>query len=561
MAWKRLLPITIGALLVAAAPASAATFDVTTTLDGGGACPAVGTSQCTLRAAIQAAKDNGINAPDVINVPAGTYQLTAGELSFGTTNQQLTVRGAGADATTIRSDGTSRVIYVGGESEIAIERLTIAGGTVDSDGGNIAVSFGALALDQVRVTGGLASSGGGGGGIYSEGSLLDISHSLIDGNHASAGGGGIFTFGDGALKVSDSTITHNSGSSGGGINVLGTEDPQAFARLTRVTLAGNTASLGTGGGLYVAMNNPAPRIAGSIVADNSALLTPTGPLEASNCSSDVLPTDDGGNLESGTDCGFVRGDSRQTPNTGLATTLTSAGGTLPVFAIAADSPARELAGACTGTDQRGVARPQGALCDAGAFEYVAPAVQPPVPTPTATPTVTPSPTPVAGQSVGAKPVGGKVLVKLPGSNRFVALDPSVIKNGAEVDTRKGVVEITRSDGGVARFYDGIFKLSQSDGITTLTLTEKLDCPSRKGSASAAAKKPKTRKLWGDGKGKFRTRGQYSAATIRGTKWLIEDGCRYTRIRVAQGVVTVRDEVKKTTKILRKGKSYTAKPRR
>ena len=37
-----------------------------------------------------------------------------------------------------------------------------------------------------------------------------------------------------------------------------------------------------------------------------------------------------------------------------------------------------------------------------------------------------------------------------------------------------------------------------------------------GKASAAAKKPKTRKLWGNGKGKCRTRGQYGAATIRGT---------------------------------------------
>ena len=79
-------------------------------------------------------------------------------------------------------------------------------------------------------------------------------------------------------------------------------------------------------------------------------------------------------------------------------------------------------------------------------------------------------TPVAGKSVGAKPVSGTVLVKLPGSSKFVALDPSVIKNGAEVDTRKGVVEITRSDGGVAKFYDGIFKLSQAGGITTLTLS-------------------------------------------------------------------------------------------
>ena len=171
-------------------------------------------------------------------------------------------------------------------------------------------------------------------------------------------------------------------------------------------------------------------------------------------------------------------------------------------------------------------------------------------------------TPVAGKSVVAGVLSGKVLVKLPGSSKFVALEPSVIKNGAEVDARKGVVEITRADGGAAKFYDGMFKLSQAGGITTLTLSEKLTgCPKGKASAVAAAKKPKTRKLWGDGKGKFRTRGQYSAATIRGTKWLVQDSCTSTLTKVSEGVVGVQDLVKKKTLVVRKDKSYTARARR
>ncbi len=170
-------------------------------------------------------------------------------------------------------------------------------------------------------------------------------------------------------------------------------------------------------------------------------------------------------------------------------------------------------------------------------------------------------TPVAGKSVEAEPVSGKVLVKLPGSKKFAELDPSVIPNGSEVDTRHGVVEITRSDGGTAKFYDGVFKLSQAGGVTTATLSEKLDCRPAGRKARAAAKKTKTRKLWGEGKGKFRTRGQYSAATIRGTKWYVQDTCTSTVTKVKEGVVEVRDEVKKTTKILRKGKSYTARPKR
>ncbi len=193
----------------------------------------------------------------------------------------------------------------------------------------------------------------------------------------------------------------------------------------------------------------------------------------------------------------------------------------------------------------------------------------PSPTPTPTPappvpTATPAPTatPVAGQSVGAKEVKGKVLVKVPGSNKFVDLDPSVIKNGAEVDARKGEVEISRSDGGKAKFFDGIFKISQPGGITTLTLSEKLTgCPKAKSSAGAAAKKPKTRKLWGDGKGKFRTRGQYGAATIRGTRWLTQDTCTATTIAVTEGAVNAENFGNKKQAIVRKGKKFVAKAKR
>jgi hypothetical protein len=166
-------------------------------------------------------------------------------------------------------------------------------------------------------------------------------------------------------------------------------------------------------------------------------------------------------------------------------------------------------------------------------------------------------TPVAGQSVGARPVSGTVLVKV--GEKFVALEPGLLKNGAEVDARKGKVEITRADGGSAVFYDGVFKLSQAGGITTLTLSEKLDCSRR--ARAAAAKNPKTRKLWGEGKGRFKTKGTYSAATVRGTKWLVQDACTSTRTTVRQGSVSVRDQVKRTTVVVRAGKSYTARARR
>ncbi len=196
----------------------------------------------------------------------------------------------------------------------------------------------------------------------------------------------------------------------------------------------------------------------------------------------------------------------------------------------------------------------------------APAGPGPSPTPTPTPTPTPLPTPVAGKTVNVAPVSGKVTIKRPGTNRYVTLTQGAqIPVGSTIDTRDGRIGITAAQGkgktAEADFFDGLFKLTQTKGskpVTTLTLTEKLSCPR---GASAAAKKKKTRKLWGDGSGAFRTRGQYSAATVRGTRWLTQDSCTSTLTRVVRGAVSVRDLVKRKTVIVRAGKRYTARAKR
>jgi hypothetical protein len=134
-----------------------------------------------------------------------------------------------------------------------------------------------------------------------------------------------------------------------------------------------------------------------------------------------------------------------------------------------------------------------------------------------------------------------------------------------VDAKDGEVEIVavpRAGAAPerAKFKDGIFRLSQARGITSLTLTEQLaPCPSR--GARAAQRKPKKRKLWGDGRGSFRTVGRYSAATVRGTRWLVQDTCAGTLTQVRQGVVRVRDNVRKRNITVRAGGRYLARPRR
>ena len=94
----------------------------------------------------------------------------------------------------------------------------------------------------------------------------------------------------------------------------------------------------------------------------------------------------------------------------------------------------------------------------------------------------------------------------------------------------------------ADFYDGIFQVNQSVPkhkpkkptalITDLVMKGQIarsQCAPLKATRPATADKKKgpkavLGKLWGNGKGKFRTDGKYSAATVRGTIWLVQDQC-------------------------------------
>jgi uncharacterized repeat protein (TIGR01451 family) len=78
------------------------------------------------------------------------------------------------------------------------------------------------------------------------------------------------------------------------------------------------------------------------------------------------------------------------------------------------------------------------------------------------------------------------------------------------------------------------------------------------STQAATKRKPIRRLWGKGKGRFRTQGRYSAGTVRGTYWLTEDDCEGTLTRVVEGVVQVHDLVNGKYVNVRAGHTYFVK---
>ena len=199
--------------------------------------------------------------------------------------------------------------------------------------------------------------------------------------------------------------------------------------------------------------------------------------------------------------------------------------------------------------------------------------------------------PNMNETVVVQPLTGRVLVKLPDSDRYVELSSLALEevpNGTLVDARTGrfALTVAAAGGGTAssQFADGIVAVSQQPpgqvdepGTTELRLAGgDFARPCTAALAKAKAKKPKKRKakrrtfaveqqkpvkpvrrLWGNGQGNFRTTGRYGSATVRGTVWLTEDYCNGTLIRVREGAVTVRDLVKKRTVVVTAGRSYFA----
>jgi hypothetical protein len=144
--------------------------------------------------------------------------------------------------------------------------------------------------------------------------------------------------------------------------------------------------------------------------------------------------------------------------------------------------------------------------------------------------------PVLGRSAVTQPVQGRLHLQLQGTNRFIPLlDRINVPFSSRIDAEEGVIELrTAQAAGSAKFRGAIFTVTQRrsrKAVTELRLRGDFsDC--KRGSKRGVAS------LWGDGRGRFRTRGRYSTATVRRGIWLTEDRCdgTLTRFRKGKGVV-------------------------
>jgi CSLREA domain-containing protein len=294
--------------------AQAATFTVTTAADEQNT-----NNQCSLREAIINANQN--NQSGSADCPAGVGEdtinfqpsLSPATITLGS---QLTI----TDSAGLVIDGGSAKITVSGNNAVRVFEV-----------GTSTISGAKLTLNNLTVANGRAILGG---GILNESSnTLTVRNSTLSGNSARAAGGDIHNNSPGTLTVRNSTLWGNSA----------TED------------------FGTGGS--ISSNGGSATLKNTIVANS-----PSG----GNCSGTV--TNGGYNLDSDGSCGFgttnhsLSGTTDNPLNPQLGSLANNGGPTL-THALLAGSPAIDKGNSFGATtDQRGVARPQGAAPDIGSFE-------------------------------------------------------------------------------------------------------------------------------------------------------------------------------------------------
>lgn len=363
--------------------ASAATTHVVTSLADPGADGCT-PDECTLREAIGEAVDGDTITfePALFTQGRQTLRLRAGALFL---DKHLTLVGPGHTLLVLNAHRASAVLRIPPGKVVVVTNVTITRGLALPAGG--IDNAGTLTLAQCTIRSNTGS------GIYNRTTgILSLRHSTIRANTFNG------LVNEGTARLAQSTVHGNSVGIGNSPNALLTLQHTTIssntvtglfnrgtARLAHNTLSGNgrgifndgnalltlqhtTISSNTITGLF---NAGALRLHSTLIAGNVQASLPN-----TDCAGLGTVHNDGFNLTGlGTGCPTnpQRGDVTVDPArvfTHVLQPLRSNGGPTRTQALRPGSPAVDAGDPvrCGGTDQRGVARPQGARCDIGAFE-------------------------------------------------------------------------------------------------------------------------------------------------------------------------------------------------
>ena len=243
---------------------------------------------------------------------------------------------------------------------------------VNTNGANLTLD--GLTLINGNATGALIPQGG---AVFANtnGATIVVTNTTFSNNVAPNGGGAIRTHSLNTLIIRGSTFQNNmaSGNSAAG----GAIEASDFFQITNSTFSSNSATSGGG-----AISAVAPgTLAHVTLANNSGVAALAASAQvtlqntiiassvASNCGGAGPFLAQGNNLQFGGTTPNSCGAGIPTVDPQLSA-LANNGGPTYTMALAPTSPAVDAAdfSLCTATDQRGIARPQGAGCDIGAFE-------------------------------------------------------------------------------------------------------------------------------------------------------------------------------------------------
>ncbi|MCA9262194.1 MAG: hypothetical protein KDA60_00035, partial [Planctomycetales bacterium] len=191
---------------------------------------------------VDAARGESPDAVEPVTIELGGAPLAlAGSIVIDPFADGTLRADAPAELFQISAGGLSRVIVVpsnpSSNVQVDLRNLTLKDGSATGNGGAVQ-NFETLTLDNVHVLGSDAS--GLGGAISNDAGTLNISDTVIAGNHSDLGGGGLFNAPGTTLELSRSTIANNvtAGATarlGGGLRNDGT------AHVERSTFVGNFA--------------------------------------------------------------------------------------------------------------------------------------------------------------------------------------------------------------------------------------------------------------------------------------------------------------------------------
>ena len=207
---------------------------------------------------IQGAVDASTDPNDVIKV-AGHCSATN---NYGGLSQviylskTLTLRGGytttdwlvadpGANPTTLDAQENGRVIYIVGAISPTIEGVSLTGGQPPAgsrNGGGVCVVTAAVTISDSRIFGNQARTGG---GLYLVNGRATLISNTVTGNNARSCGGIAIDQSD-AHITGNSILSNSADTNGGGLCIW-----DSTASLDVNTVAGNTADLQWGGGIYM----------------------------------------------------------------------------------------------------------------------------------------------------------------------------------------------------------------------------------------------------------------------------------------------------------------------